>query len=306
MPQTNTTILPVYKNRGEFISPTNTVRLRASFKNNAGDLVDLDSFPEITIIQPSGLVSVGPTSAGISQESTGRYLFEYEIGMQGPLGIWNDVWQGAISGEFIEANFNFVVAQTQMPGINTDGYAHLGDDPGFNYSQVAILNINKLLKTLKARLNNTGKSRKVINGNVVYIDCEIYSTDMLVTFLAASLAGFNEVPYFTFFTFDDTEIINEFHQIIVDGATLAALASKALIERGREFQITDNGLAFNPPSVAEMLNTQYNTLLTNYYDKLKYIKNSMRPSPKGLGTVRVAASAPQFLMQRHRRAGRIV
>lgn len=306
MSQGNNIVLPVYKNRGEFISPTNIVRLRASFYDSSGELSDLDSFPKVAIIQPSGLVSVGPTSAGVSKEGTGQYLYEYEIGINGPLGVWTDVWQGSIGSTMFNNSYNFVVATTQMPAINSDGYVKLGDDPGFNYSQTAILNINKLLKTLKARLSSSGKSKKIVNGNVVYIDCEIFSIDMLVTFLSASLSDFNQVPYFTFFTFEDTNIIDEFHQLLVEGATLQALASKALIERGREFQITDNGLSFTPPTVSEMLNTQYNTLITHYYDKLKFIKNSMRPSPLGLGTLRPLAASPQFLKQRHKRANRII
>lgn len=307
MPSSNDTILPVYKNRGENISPTNTVRLRATFYDQYGNPVDLDSFPTITIISPSGLVVLGPTSAGVSREGVGKYLFEYLVGIDGPLGVWTDVWQGKANGFSLRASFNFVVETTQMPAINTDGYSHLGDDPGFNYSQIAILNINKLLKTLRARLNSDGKSKSLdASGNVTYVDCSIFSVDMLVTFLASALTDFNEIPYFTSFTFEDTPIIDGWHQIIVEGATLQALASKALIERGREFQITDNGVQFTPPTVSEMLNTQYNTLLANYTDRLKYIKNSMRPAPKGLGTLRPLATNPAFMRLRHLRARQII
>ena len=103
---------------------------------------------------------------------------------------------------------------------------------------------------------------------------------MLVTFVVNALSEFNQIPYFTFFTWEDTQIINEFHAILVDGAVLMALASQALIERGREYSINDNGVSFTPPSVAEMLNTQWNTMLTQYFEKLKLIKNSMRPGCK--------------------------
>ena len=46
--------------------------------------------------------------------------------------------------------------------------------------------------------------------------------------------------------------MEQFGEILVEGATLYALASQALIERGREFQITDNGLNFNPPTVSRV------------------------------------------------------
>lgn len=298
-------VVPVFKNRGEYLTAGDTVRLRASFRDTSGTYIDLDAFPQITIIQPSGLVSVGPTSAGIMHEDTGKYLYEYPIGLAGPLGVWTDIWQGTISGFPVQSSFNFIVAITQMPALNSDGYVALGDDPGFNYSQTAILNINKLLKTLKARLSNTGKSKKIVNGNVVYIDCEIFSVDMLVTFLATALTDFNAVPYFTTFTFESTDIIDQFHEILVEGATLQALASKALIERGREFNITDNGISFIPPTVSELLNSQYGTLLTHYYDKLKYIKNSMRPSQISLGSIRPLSANPIIAKLRHLRARRV-
>jgi hypothetical protein len=212
-----------------------------------------------------------------------------------------------INGFRVETTFQFVVAHTQMPAINTDGYAHLGDDPGFNYSQAAIKNINKLIKSVRARLNSAGKAKSTdAYGNVVYVDCDIFSVDMFVTFLATALWDFNQVPYFTFFQFDDDAFVEQFGEILVEGATLYALASKALIERGREFQITDNSINFNPPTVSEMLNTQYNTLLTHYWDKLKYIKNSLRPAPKGLGVFSMnSAINPAFARLRHLRARRI-
>jgi hypothetical protein len=227
--------------------------------------------------------------------------------MNGPYGVFNDIWSGYINGNRVEAMFSFVVSHTQLPAINTDGYVHLGDDPGFHYSQQATKNINKLLKSLKARLNSSGKAKaKDAYGNVIYVDCDIFSIDMLVTFLATALWQFNQIPYFTFFTFDDDNFVEQFGEILVEGATLYSLSSKALIERGREFQITDNGLNFNPPTVSEMLNTQYNTLLSAYREDLKYIKNSLRPAPRGLGVFSMNSGInPAFARLRHLRARRL-
>ena len=125
---------------------------------------------------------------------------------------------------------------------------------------------------------------------------------MITTFVVNALSEFNQIPYFTFFTWEDTMIINQFHAILVDGAVLMALASQALIERGREYSITDSAVSFTPPTVSELLETQYSTLLTQYWDKIKYIKNSLRPSPKGLGTLTMTGSrSPQFARLRHLR-----
>lgn len=295
------------KERGELLDVTDQVNLHIQFKDNTGAPIDTDSFPQISIIQPSGLVLLAPTSVGVTRVSTGKYSYIFTIPMNGPYGVFNDVWSGYINGYRVEAMFSFVVSHTQLPAINTDGYVHLGDDPGFNYSQQATKNINKLLKSLKARLNSSGKAKaKDSYGNVIYVDCDIFSIDMLVTFLSTALWQFNQIPYFTFFQFDDDNFVEQFGEILVAGATLYALSSKALIERGREFQITDNGLNFNPPTVSEMLNTQYNTLLSAYREDLKYIKNSLRPAPRGLGVFSMNSGInPAFARLRHLRARRL-
>lgn len=296
------------RSRGELIDVTDQVNLTVQFKDNLGTPVDTDSFPQISIIQPSGLVALAPTSTGVARVAAGKYSFIYTVPINGPYGVFNDVWIGYVNGFRVETTFSFVVTHTQIPAINTDGYVHLGDDPGFNYSQAAIKNINKLLKSLKARLNSAGKAKATdVYGNVTYVDCDIFSVDMLVTFLATALWDFNQVPFFTFFQFDEDNFVEQFGEILVEGATLYALASKALIERGREFQITDNGLNFNPPTVSELMNTQYSTLLTHYWEKLKYIKNSLRPSPKGLGVFSMnSAINPAFARLRHLRARRLI
>jgi hypothetical protein len=296
------------KARGELIDVTDQVNLTIQFRDTSGNPINTDSFPTISIVQPSGLVALAPTSAGVAQIGTGKYSYIYTVPINGPYGVYNDIWVGYINGFRVQVDFDFVVLDTQVPAINTDGYSHLGDDPGFDYSQTAIKNINKLLKSLKARLNSAGKAKSTDSyGNVIYVDCDIFSVDMLVTFLATALWDFNQVPFFTFFTFDDINFVDQFGEILVEGATLYALASKALIERGREFQITDNGLNFNPPTVSELMNTQYSTLLSHYWEKLKYIKNSLRPAPRGLGVFSMnSAINPAFARLRHLRERRII
>lgn len=296
------------KGRGELLDVTDQVSLTVQFKDAMGNPINTDSFPTISIVQPSGLVAILPTSAGVQQIGTGNYVFTYTIPIDGPYGVFNDIWVGYINGFRIETTFSFVVTHTQIPSINTDGYVHLGDDPGFKYSQCALININKLIKSLKARLNSSGKAKASDSyGNTIYVDCDIFSVDTLTTFIATALWDFNQVPYFTFFTFDEDSFVDQFGEILVEGATLYALASIALIERGREFQLTDNGLNFNPPTVSELLQTQYSTLLSHYWEKLKYIKNSLRPAPRGLGVFSMnSAINPAFARLRHLRARRLI
>lgn len=299
--------MAILRSRGQIVDLTESVQLTALFRDFNGNPVNLAVVPNITIIQPSGQVLLGPTMAGVYQISTGLYGYDHSVGISGPIGVYTDLWQGLLDGYTLTGQFNFMVNTTQLPAINSDGYVHLGDDPGFHYSQIAICNINNLLKSLKARLNSAGKSvGKDGYGNVIYHDCDIFSIDSLVTFLASSITLFNEVPHFTFFSFENTEIVQQFHDVIVQGALLWALASKALIERGREFNITDNGISFTPPAISELLNTQWTTELNNHWEKVKLIKGNMKPSPLGLGTLTISTSRhPAIARLRHLRARQI-
>jgi len=295
------------KERGEVLDVTDQVNLTVEFKDQNGCPINTDSFPTISIVQPSGLVLLAPTSVGIHQIAPGKYSFIFTVPYNGPYGVFSDTWIGYINGFRVETSFNFIVNHTQVPAINTDGKVHLGDDPGFHYSECATKNINKIMKSLKARLNSSGKAKSSdAYGNTTYVDCDIFSVSMLTTFIATALSDFNQVPYTTFFTFDEDYFVDQYFEILVEGATLYALCSQDLLERGREFQLTDNGLNFNMPTVSDLMNTQYTTLLGHYYDKLKYIKNSLRPHPKGLGVFGMTSSLnPAIRNQRHLRARRI-
>jgi hypothetical protein len=283
--------------RGELISVGDTVNLTAQFKDQNGNLANTDSFPQISVVSPSGLVLFGPTSAGVMNVSIGIYLFSYVVGVGAALGVYQDLWSGSVNGLRIDQTLSFVVFSSDLPAnLSDDGYIALGSDPGFNYSQNAIQNINKIMKAVRARLNSRGKTQITdANGNIQYVDCDIFSVDMLTTFIATSLTDFNQIPYLTYFTFDDTDIINLFFEVLVEGAVLYALASRALIERGNEFQISDNGVSLNIPSVSELLNSQYSQIYTTHLEKLKYIKNSLRPAPRTLGVASTTNSAPSIL-----------
>lgn len=294
--------------RGELIEPTNYVNLTVKFKDGNGNLINTDTFPQVSIVSPTGLIVLSSTSQGVGQISTGQYNYIFQAPIDGPFGVWNDVWTATINGFPISSTFSFVIAHTDLPSINSDGYLKLGDDPGFQYSQAAIFNINKLLKMMKARLNSSGKAKSLdAYGNVTYVDCDIFSVDLLVSFLAMSLNKFNTTPYFTNFTFEDSHFFANFSEVIAEGAVVFAMASQALIERGREFTLSDQGIQFTPPTVSELLNTQFNTEITHMWDQVKMIKASMRPGPLGLGVFGMTSSMnPAWKRLQHLRERRII
>jgi len=292
------------KSRSQIIQSTDVAQLKAQFKDSSCQPADLDAFPSITINQPSGNISVGPTSIGVVRLDTGLYSFDYDVGCNPSLGVYSDIWEGLLNGIPVKGEFNFIVHNTQMPFVNSDGYKSVGDDPGMCFSQLAICNINRLLKSLRGRLDSRGKSKFCDEfGNPVYVDCDIFSPDQLVTFLELGLSMFNEIPHFTNFTFEDTQIIDQFREVLVQGATIYALSSKALLERGREFSLTDNGINFVPPGVSDIMSTQYSAEMTQNFEKIKLIKSQMKPFPIALGTLTFSTSRnPAIARLRHLRS----
>ncbi len=293
------------KTRGTLVGTGDTIQLKAQFQDALGNLTDLNSFPRVQIIQPNSAIYQEYSSLGVYRISTGIYGYDFKVPINGPVGVWTDLWQGLLGTEnyLIRGSFNFIVSNTNLGAPNIDGYVHLGDEPVYNLSQEAIININHLMKLLKLRLQSAGRHQiKDEYGNILYENCDIFSTEELYAFLCSSLAEFNLTPHFTQFVWEESIIVDCFADIIVEGAYIMALASKALIEKGREFNITDGGISFQPPAVADLLNGQMGTLLSLYRDKLKGIKYQWKPQPLGLGTLRITAVAPQYMRLRHRRA----
>lgn len=143
-------------------------------------------------------------------------------------------------------------------------------------SDTAQKNSDTLVNLLQDRLRSKGRAKAADpQGNTIYVDCDIYTKETLESFIDLSVSEFNQTPTFTSYSLQDTSFVTTFTELLVEGATLYALSSQALIERGREFQITDNGLNFDPPNVSELLNTQYSVLLSHHWDKLKFIKSGI-------------------------------
>jgi hypothetical protein len=293
------------RGRSETLFPNDVVSLTATFRDQIGMPADTDAFPQVTIIQPTGSIAIGPTSLGVSKIGTGKYQFDFPINIT-QAGIFSDNWLGYISGNRVEATFQFVVAYTNMPAVRSDGYEHLGDDIPFDFSQTAIHNINGLLKTLRARLRSRGQVKvKDGYGNDVWVDCDIFSLDTLVALLGNSLAYFNEIPHLTFFTFDDTAFVQQFHEVLVEGALMSALQGQALLETGAQQQISDGNANFQPANVGEMINGQYSSIYGQLFERIKFIKNYFKPHPMGLGRFNMLGGEnPAIAKMRHKRQGR--
>jgi hypothetical protein len=185
--------------------------------------------------------------------------------------------------------------------------AQIGDEPTITYTTDEITGINILLAQLKARLKNNLEVESTDEfGNITFVSCSVFTNEELTWFLRCSLSEFNQTPHFTDFTFDLEVIYDRFAYIIIEGAFILATAAQMLIEAGREFTITDNGITMNPPPLSSVLNNELSQFVARHTEMLHKIKWSIKPQPTGFGGFRVLAVSPNFMRLRHLRQRRIV
>lgn len=284
------------------------VELYVRFLDAAGNPTNADDIPRVEIRDPSGVVRQASTNVSTALvDDPGLYSFTWDVPKTVPDGYYNDKWTAKIGNENVEQTFEFLVMSAGSIEESEKPYPSPGDKVGFDFNEDEVYGVNILLKMLKCRVKNDG-TRKVPDGEGGYIteECSVFTDSELICFLVSSLSGFNQYPHFTRFVFSDQIIYTIFAEIIVQGAALLAFAAQALIEKGREFSITDNGVIYQPPAISEILNSQYTAQLADYKEKLKIIKASIKPSPVGLGTFRTTAVSPAYIRLRHLRARMII
>jgi len=290
-----------------------TVTLSIQYYGIDGLPVDPDFTPEILIKNLDGTAVVGPTSTGLVRASVGLYEYSYLVPKLADKGNWSDSWAATISGISVQNVFQFLVVDEASA---TAGSVRLGDDVVFDFTEAEIVGINILLKFLKARLKNNGvKPKRDEYGAIIYDgygeivteECNVFSDEILICFLCQALSEFNMVPFFTGFLFSDEVIYKLFAAAIVEGAYIFAIASQSLIEKGRDFTISDGGVSYQPPALGDFLNSHYGTWLSSYRERLKFIKNSIRPGPLNFGTYsNLSSGSPAFQRLRHLKARRII
>lgn len=135
--------------------------------------------------------------------------------------------------------------------------------------------------------------------------CFAFTEDEVDLYLEMSLCSFNAYPTFTAFTWDFLQ--ERWLSPIVKGAVVWALYAQSLIEAGREFTISENGLAYTPPNVSDKMQSYASTLIQHYTEELKTIKNSFVPMPCAVGLYsNLNSNYPQLRRLRHLREKKII
>ena len=134
--------------------------------------------------------------------------------------------------------------------------------------------------------------------------CWAFGEDEIDMLLETSLSDFNAWPTFTCFTWDT--LPDNFLGVIVLGAQIFGLFAQGMLEAGREFNVTDNGISFTPPQISGYMQTSASALLAHYTELREKIKANIKPSPGGIGTFRVMSVVPQLSRLRHLRSKQII
>lgn len=293
------------------------IALQIQFFDNCGVKVAADETPVVEIYDLDGNLLETSNPDDVDHLGDGLYQYIYRVPETGDAGLWTDKWTAVIGGATLNTDFEFTVVPPSI-GLSADsgpGKIQIADDFVFDFSPEEIKGINILLKFLKARLRSVGKKPQRDEfgaflydgyGQLVTEDCDVFTNDVLVALLMQSLSEFNSTPFFTAYSFAEHLIQNLFAQTIVEGAYVFALASQSLIEKGRDFTISDGGVSYQPPQLGDFLNTHYSNWLTSHRERIKFIKMSIRPGPMSFGThTNLTGAAPAYLRLRHLRSRRI-
>lgn len=282
-----------------------SINLEIKVLNALGQPTDADSTPWVEIKDANGSTIRSMSPSGVVRVDTGMYRYTYTPPVTSRSGIWTDHWRAVVDGFTTDASLQFIVLSTNA-SIDVAGL-QIGDAPCKVYTQAEIAGINVLLAQLKCRLKNSGKARTMDEYNqTVYVDCPIFTDDELLCFLNGSLSEFNQTPHWTNFGYDSPVIYERNAHVVVEGAYILALGAQMLVEAGREFTVTENGITMQPPPLSTTLNNQFGALLTAHTERLKFIKCSMKPAPTGIGSFRVLAVSPAYMRLRHLRQRQII
>lgn len=260
-----------------------SIRLDVQFINKANQLVDPDNLT-LSVYNPANTLvvdgaTVGVDTGDITNVNVGRYYYDLTLSATAPVGTYIATWVGSIEGDSFEKDdvFSVVLSGTDIAAANV------------------FFETEKKLK-VSALLRAYLKDRDSRN--------YAFENDEISLFLDGSLSDINAWPTFT--SYDWVTVPFDWMHLLAMGGQVMALYAQALIEAGREFQITDNGIQFNPPGLSSAMTTIAGSLVQQYTERKEKLKYNIKPEPRGIGTYRVLAVNPYLIRLRHLREKRIV
>ena len=149
---------------------------------------------------------------------------------------------------------------------------------------------NQLISLLRVILNDTDSA------------CEIFGDSQLLSYIDLGLMDVNSHPTFTYY--DINSVPRDLYNCIVKGAYVFAIDAQGLVERARNFNITDQGVSYTPPDLPGHFQTLSQMVRAEYQAEKEKIKANVRPAPCAIGSTRVLTPNPLMLKMRHLRSHR--
>jgi len=149
---------------------------------------------------------------------------------------------------------------------------------------------NQLIQYLRQILNDTDSA------------CEIFGDSQLLSYIDLALMDVNSHPTWTYY--DINSVPRDWYNCIVKGAYVFAIDAQGLVERARNFNISDQGVTYTPPDLPGHFQSLSQMVRAEYQAEKEKIKANVRPAPQGLGSTRVLTPNPLLLRMRHLRSHR--
>jgi len=214
-------------------------RIWAEFKDENFDLIDASGSVTVKIMYQTGALKV---AAGVGiHDSTGRYYYTITPDGSWAYGYYGAWWSGYIQG---------VYTTQDVPNI------FRVKDPAEAVIEGALL--DALRSKLYMHLDAGGYRNKYL------------SNREMLDFLQNGLDWFNaEPPLITSFTFKN--LPTQYYRVIELGAIIHALIGLEILEAGKHFSYSDNGISITRDRSGKYLNI-YQSLTSSYLEELKRIK----------------------------------
>lgn len=132
---------------------------------------------------------------------------------------------------------------------------------------------------VRTRLCDDGTPRPKIKddfGNEIDAPKQVFTDEQIIKYLETSVNRLNLL-----FDLDlildgpvinkHSEKIHKYADLLVQGAVITALGSRALLERGREWSYEDNGVTYTPPDVSSLMQTQWELESADYRTKIELL-----------------------------------
>ena len=214
-------------------------RVWAEFKDENFDLIDASGSVTVKIMYQTGAVKVA-AGTGI-HDSTGRYYYRITPDGSWAYGYYGAWWSGYIQG---------VYTTQDVPNI------FRVKDPAEAVIEGALL--DAMRSKLFMHLDAGGYRNKYL------------SNREMLDFLQNGLDWFNaEPPLVTSFTFKN--LPTQYYRIIELGAIIHALIGLEILEAGKHFSYSDNGISITRDRSGKYLSI-YQSLTQSYLEELKRIK----------------------------------